>query len=563
MTQQVKTGPLGPFPHVNRTVFSISATLILAFIIFGAAFTETAAALFTGAQTAIADYFGWFFIIVTNLAVLMSLYLAFGPYGRVRLGEQTEKPRYGLFSWTAMLFSAGIGIGLLYWAVAEPLFHFFSPPLAEAESVQAAEQAMVLSFLHWGIHGWALYCIVGLSLAYFHYRKGLPLSIRSALYPLIGERIYGPLGHAVDILAVFGTMFGIVTTLGLGVMQISAGLNGLLGIPDNLLVQITLIAIITAFATISVMLGLDGGIKRVSNFNIQLSFVLLLFMLFAGPTLYIFDSFVENVGNYVNNLVHFSFWGEAYSGTNWQVNWTIFYWAWWISWSPFVGIFIARISRGRTVREFTLGVLFIPVIILFFWFTAFGGVAINMELAGNPGLIEATQQSYGNAIFRLLDYYPLTRLVTTVVLVMIVVWFVTSSDSGSFVIDMLTAGGHTDPPRIQRLFWATTEGVIAAVLLAAGGLAALQAAAVVAGFPFSFVILVMMYGLLRGLGRDHLVLYRYKQWFHTEQEAEHNLPDAYADETALAGPPPAEGQVMEENGGDGYAPDPGRARPAE
>ncbi|MDZ5700082.1 BCCT family transporter [Chelativorans sp. M5D2P16] len=556
MTRQVETGPLGPFPHVNRPVFSISALLIVGFIILGAVFTETAAALFTGAQTAIADYFGWFLIIVTNLAVLVSLYLALGPYGRIRLGGQTEAPEYGLFSWTAMLFSAGIGIGLLYWAVAEPLFHFFSPPIAEAESVAAAEQAMVLSFLHWGIHGWALYCIVGLSLAYFHYRKGLPLSIRSALYPLIGERIYGPWGHAVDILAVFGTMFGIVTTLGLGVMQISAGLNGLFGIPDNLFVQIVLIAVITAFATASVMLGLDSGIKRVSNFNIQLSFVLLAFILITGPTLYIFDSFVENVGNYISNLVYFSFWSEAYSGTNWQVNWTIFYWAWWISWSPFVGIFIARISRGRTVREFTLGVLFIPVIILFFWFTAFGGVAIHMELAGNPGLIEATQQGYGNAIFRLLDYFPLTRLVTAVVIVMIVVWFVTSSDSGSFVIDMLTAGGHIDPPKVQRLFWAVTEGIIAAILLAAGGLAALQAAAVVAGFPFAFVILVMMYGLLRALGRDHLVLYRYKQWFVTEQEAEHNLPSAFVGETALSGPPPAVRDGGPDRDDDGRAPAP-------
>lgn len=537
MTQEVSTGRLGPFPHVSKPVFAVSALLIVGFIVFGAAFTELAASIFTGAQTAVADYFGWFLIIVTNLAVLLSLYLALGPYGKVRLGAQTETPQYGLFSWTAMLFSAGIGIGLLYWAVAEPLFHFFAPPIAEAESVQAAEQAMVLSFLHWGIHGWALYCIVGLSLAYFHYRKGLPLSIRSALFPLIGERIYGPIGHAVDILAVFGTMFGIVTSLGLGVMQVNAGLESLFGIPSNVFVQIVLIAIITAFATVSVMLGLDGGIKRVSNFNILLSFVLLFFIVAVGPTLYIFDSFVENVGNYVNNLVHFSFWSEAYSGTNWQVNWTIFYWAWWISWSPFVGIFIARISRGRTVREFVLGVLFIPVFILFFWFTAFGGVAINMELAGDPGLIEATRQGYGNAIFKLLEFFPLTKLVTGVVIIMIVVWFVTSSDSGSFVIDMLTAGGHTDPPKVQRLFWATTEGLIAAVLLAAGGLAALQAAAVVAGFPFAFVILIMMYGLMRALGRDHLVLYRYKQWYETEQEAEVNLPDAYVDENALGGPP--------------------------
>ncbi|AXO13689.1 BCCT family transporter [Thalassospira indica] len=533
MDEKMKVGPLGPFPRVSKPVFSVSAILIVGFIIFGAVFTETAGAIFTGAQAIIASYFGWFLIIVANLAVVVSLYLAIGPYGRVRLGRQTDKPEYGLFSWTAMLFSAGIGIGLLYWGVAEPLYHYFAPPMAEPESIEAAEQAMTISFLHWGIHGWALYCIVGLSLAYFHYRKGLPLSIRSALYPIIGERIYGTWGHVVDILAVFGTMFGIVTTLGLGVMQISSGLNTLFGIPDTVPVQIVLIAIITLFATISVMAGLDGGIKRISNLNIQLSFVLLAFVLFFGPTLFVLDSFVENVGNYVSNLVQISLWSEAYTDSNWQAGWTIFYWAWWVSWSPFVGIFIARISRGRTVREFTLGVLFIPVFILFFWFTAFGGAAIHMEMIGDPGLIEATKASYGSAIFKLLEFMPLTKFVTTVVIVMIVIWFVTSSDSGSFVIDMLTAGGDADPPRIQRLFWATTEGVIAAVLLVAGGLSALQAAAVVAGFPFAAVILVMMYGLLRGLGRDSLVLYRYKQWYETEHEADHNLPDAYVDEDEL------------------------------
>ncbi|MCO6388844.1 BCCT family transporter [Aliihoeflea sp. 40Bstr573] len=537
MAEKVATGRLGPFPHVSIPVFSISALLIVGFILFGALLPETASTIFLGAQNSIADYFGWFLILVTNIAVALSLYLALGPYGSIRLGAQTEKAQYGLFSWIAMMFSAGIGIGLIYWGVAEPLTHFYAPPLQDPESVAAAEQAMVLTFLHWGFHGWAIYCVVGCALAYFHYRKGLPLSIRSALYPIIGERIYGPWGHAVDILAVFGTMFGVVTSLGLGVMQINSGLGMLFGVADSVFIQIGLIAFITLLATISVLLGLDGGIKRLSNLNIQLSFVLLAFMVIAGPTLYIFDSFVENMGNYINEFVYFSFWSEAYSGTNWQVGWTIFYWAWWISWSPFVGIFIARISRGRTVREFILGVLFVPATIMFFWFTAFGGVAIQMELAGDPGLIAVTQEAYGNAIFRLMDFYPLTDLVTGLLVVMIVMWFVTSSDSASFVIDMLTAGGEADPPKIQRLFWAISEGAIAAVLLLAGGLSALQAAAVVAGFPFAFVIMVMMYGLLRGLSRDHLVLYRYEQWYTTEKEAEANLPKAYVDEDALRGPP--------------------------
>ena len=537
MSGNVRTGRLGPFPHVSVPVFATSAALIISFILFGVIAPEFANTVFQGAQKWIADTFGWFLILVTNAALVLTVYLAFSRFGDIRLGHQTEQPEYSLMSWVAMLFSAGIGIGLLYWAVAEPLYHFFAPPVGEAESVEAAKQAMVLAFFDWGLHGWAIYCIVALSLAYFHYRHGLPLSIRSALYPLIGEKIYGPWGHAVDVLAVFGTMFGVVTSLGLGVMQISSGLETFVGIPESIYVQLILIAIITGFATISVLAGLDGGIKRISNLNIYLSFVLLAFVVIVGPTLYILDSFIENVGNYIGSIVHWSFWVESYSGTDWQVDWTLFYWAWWISWSPFVGIFIARISRGRTIREFLLGVLLIPTTILFFWFTAFGGTALKMELEGNPGLIEATKESYGSAIFKLIEFFPGTPLIGGVIMVMIVIWFVTSSDSASFVIDMLTAGGHANPPKIQRLFWAITEGVIAAILLVAGGLKALQAAAVVAGFPFAFVLLTMMYSLLRGLGRDRLVLYRYEQWYRTEQEAEINAPDAYKDEHELKGPP--------------------------
>ncbi|RFC61956.1 BCCT family transporter [Fulvimarina endophytica] len=533
----VKTGSLGPFPHVSRPVFIVSAVLILGFILFGALFTEVASEVFPFLQNEIANKFGWVFVILVNAALVMSFFLAFSRFGDIRLGAQTEKPEYSLFNWTAMLFSAGIGVGLLYWGVAEPLYHFFAPPLQEPETVAAAREAMVLSFMHWGLHAWAIYAIVGLSLAYFHYRHGLPLSIRSALYPLIGKRIYGPWGHTVDILAVFGTMFGIVTTLGLGVIQVNDGLQMLFDIPTDPFVQIILIVIITACAGVSVMMGLDDGIRRLSAFNIWLTFALLSFAVIFGPTLSIFDHFVENTGNYLSSLVDLGTWVEAYSDTNWQVDWTIFYWAWWVSWSPFVGIFIARISRGRTIREFMLGIMFIPATILFFWFTAFGGVAIEMSLAGDPGLIEATKESYGNTIFVLMESYPLTTFIQGLIVVMIVVWFVTSSDSGSFVIDMLTAGGHDDPPKIQRLFWVSTEGVIAAILLAAGGLNALQAAAVVAGFPFAFVLFVLMWGLIRALGRDKLPLYRNEQWYRSEEEAEAASPSPFVDEKLLKGPP--------------------------
>ena len=533
----VKVEKFGPFPRVNRPVFIASALLIVGFIIFGSLFGEWAGEVFNQLQSFITHRFRWLFIILMNVAVVFSLYIALSRYGDIRLGHQTEHPEYSLLSWFGMLFSAGIGIGLLYWGTAEPLYHFMSPPMGQAETVEAAKQAMSISFLHWGIHAWALYCVVALSLAYFHYRRGLPLSIRSVLYPLIGQKIYGKWGNVVDTLAVFGTMFGVVTSLGLGAMQINAGFSNVFGIPNNVPVQLCLIAIITAMATLSVMMGLDKGIKRLSDINIVLTVLLLGFMLLFGPTQFIIDSFIENIGNYVSQLIPLGFWSEAYSNTDWQANWTIFYWAWWVSWSPFVGIFVARISRGRTIREFIFGVLFIPMLLLFFWFTTFGGSAVHMELMGNYGLIEAVKADYGSAIFKLIEYYPLTKPLTLVIVVMIMLWFVTSSDSASFVIDMLTAGGDTNPPKIQRLFWALSQGVIAAVLLVAGGLSALQAVAIIAGFPFAIVVFVMMYCLWRGLTRDRLTLYRNQQWYITAESAEHNSANEFIDEHLLLGPP--------------------------
>lgn len=533
----VKVEKFGPFPRVNRPVFITSALLIVGFIVFGSLFGELAGEVFNQLQSFITHRFRWLFIILMNVTVVFSLYIALSRYGDIRLGHQTEHPEYSLLSWFGMLFSAGIGIGLLYWGTAEPLYHFMSPPMGQAETVEAAKQAMSISFLHWGIHAWALYCVVALSLAYFHYRRGLPLSIRSVLYPLIGQKIYGKWGHVVDTLAVFGTMFGVVTSLGLGAMQINAGFSNVFGIPNNVPVQLCMIAIITAMATLSVMTGLDKGIKRLSDINIVLTVLLLGFMLLFGPTQFIIDSFIENIGNYVSQLIPLGFWSEAYSNTDWQANWTIFYWAWWVSWSPFVGIFVARISRGRTIREFIFGVLFIPMLLLFFWFTTFGGSAVHMELMGNYGLIEAVKADYGSAIFKLMEYYPLTKPVTLVIVVMIMLWFVTSSDSASFVIDMLTAGGDTNPPKIQRLFWALSQGVIAAVLLVAGGLSALQAVAIIAGFPFAIVVFVMMYCLWRGLTRDRLTLYRNQQWYITAESAEHNSANEFIDEHLLLGPP--------------------------
>ena len=515
------------FPRVNRPVFIISAALIVGFIAFGAVFSDLANTIFVGLQNLLAGYLGWALIILVNLLVLFVLFMAIGPFGDVRLGRMDESPEYSLFSWTAMLFSAGIGIGLIYWGVAEPMYHFFAPPLADPETVEAAQEAMALSFMHWGFHAWAIYAVVALALAYYHFRKGLPLSIRSALYPLIGNRIYGPWGHLVDIVAVFGTMFGIVTSLGLGATQVNAGLSELFGIPNNVGVQIAIIAVITAMATLSVVAGLDNGIKRLSNINIVLTLVFLAFMVIVGPTLFILDSFVDNYGYYLSRFIQLGTWNEGWVAGNeagdWQNAWTIFYWAWWVSWAPFVGVFIARISRGRTVREFMFGVMLLPCSIMFFWFTAFGGTAISISLTGDATLVEATRENYANTMFTLLDYFPASGLTSLFATVLIVMWFVTSSDSGSFVIDMLTAGGDPDPPKIQRIFWAVSEGAVASVLLLAGGLGALQAAAVVAGFPFAVVLCLIAAGLVRALRWDNLMVHRHRQRFRSDTEAEHNM----------------------------------------
>lgn len=525
MSSKMQQHQLLFFPKVHKRVFPISALLIVGFIIFGAFFNEQANALFGGIQTWFADTLGWAMIIEVNIFVIATIYLAFGKFGDIRLGRMTEKPAYDLFSWTAMLFSAGIGIGLIYWGVAEPLYHYFAPPMGDPETEAAAKQAMVISFLHWGFHGWAIYAIVALALAYFHFRKGLPLTIRSALYPLLGDKIYGPWGDAVDILAVFGTMFGIVTSLGLGAMQINSGLGEVFGIGQSVTVQIIIIALITLAATISVVAGLDGGIKRLSNLNVSFSLLFLLFLLIVGPTVFIFDLFVQSYGDYLANFVSWATWTEAYTADGtWQNGWTIFYWAWWISWSPFVGVFVARISRGRTIREFLLGVMLLPTSIMFFWFSAFGGTALNISLGGDPSLVEATRNSYGDAMFALLQYLPGTEILSGLTIILIVLWFVTSSDSGSFVIDMLTAGGDPNPPKVQRIFWAVTEGAVASVLLVAGGLNALQAAAVVAGFPFAVVCMLILIGLVKALRWDTLIMYRHNQVYRNDEEADHAMP---------------------------------------
>ena len=490
---------------VNGPVFYTSAALILAVVAFGAVFTETAQSVFSAVQSTITTYTGWFYTLAVGLFLIFAIGLAVSPYGRIKLGPDDSEPDYSYKGWFAMLFSAGMGIGLLFYSVAEPVLHFLSPPGGEGETVEAARQAMQITFFHWGIHAWAIYIVVGLSLAYFAYRHDLPLTLRSALYPIAGDRIYGPLGHTIDTVAVLGTMFGVATSLGLGVMQVNAGLAFLLGIPEATWVQLLLIAGITAMATISVVLGLDGGIRRLSELNLGLGLVLVSFLFVAGPTVFLMEAFVQNLGGYLQSIVSMTFRTYAFEGSDWQSSWTLFYWAWWIAWSPFVGMFIARISRGRTIREFVTGVMLVPTLVTFLWLTIFGDTGIQMILNGNGNAIRsAAENNIPTALFALLAEFPLASVSSGIATFVVITFFVTSSDSGSLVIDIITSGGNQNPPVAQRIFWAITEGAVAATLLLAGGLGALQTAAITTALPFTVVLLITCYGLWKGLRRDRV-----------------------------------------------------------
>ena len=485
---------------ICRPVFFISAGLILLVCLYGAGLSEHAAVTFSSTQRWLVTNFGWFYMASIAFFFGFVVYLAFSRFANIKLGPDDSEPDYSYISWFAMLFSAGMGIGLLFFGVSEPLTHFAQPPSGIGGTTAAANRAMEITFFHWGLQAWSVYIVVGLSLAYFSFRHGLPLSVRSALYPLIGDRIYGPIGHAVDIFAVLGTMFGVATSLGLGVMQVNAGLNFLFGVEISTYVQILLIVFITGMATISVVAGLDAGIRRISELNLLLALVMLVFILLAGPTATLLSALMQNVGGYLSSMVDMTFNLYAYEPKEWMGDWTLFYWGWWISWSPFVGMFIARISRGRTIREFIIGVLLVPAGFTFLWLSLFGNTALTMELADSGiNLVTAALEDSPTALFVMLGQLPWSNVMSLVATLLIITFFVTSSDSGSLVIDIITSGGNEDPPVWQRIFWAVTEGAVAAALLLAGGLSALQAAAISSALPFAFVMLFMCYGLYKGL----------------------------------------------------------------
>src|SRR6056297_4020253 len=497
-------------------VFYPSALIILGMVWLAVVFQESFESLFSEVQAGVANYFGWLYVLAMNFVLGTVIFLIGSRFGEIRLGGQTAKPDFTWLGWFAMLFSAGMGIGLLFYGVAEPLYHAaIRPPLADAYTADAAQQAMGLTFLHWGLHPWAVYALVGLALAFFSYNRGAPLSIRSVFYPLLGEKIHGWQGHVIDVLATVATLFGVATSLGLGVQQVNAGINHLFGVPVSGTIQVALIVVITAMATISVVRGLDGGIRRLSELNIGLALLLMLFVFILGPTLFLLNGVIENVGYYLQNLPRLATWNETFENTAWQNGWTVFYWGWWIAWSPFVGMFIARVSRGRTTREFLLGVLLVPTSVTFIWMTVFGDTALQIEMFGAGGMAAAVQENVPVALFILLENFPLTGITSLLTVAVIVSFFVTSSDSGSMVIDMITAGGNPEPPVAQRIFWAVTEGVVAATLLYGGGLVALQAAAISTGLPFAIVLLAMCVSLILSL----------KGYYPTTFRSSSDLPD--------------------------------------
>lgn len=491
-------------------VFIPAALIILIFATVAIVYGKPLSDFFLNFRGMMYDNVGWFFIITTNILLVVALFLAFSKFGKIKLGGRLATPDFSNFAWYSMLFSAGMGIGLIFYGVAEPVQHFATPPIPVDGKVQAADQAFQFTFLHYGLHPWAIYGMIALAFAFFTFNRKLPLTVRSLFAPLLGRKIHGVFGHVVDTLAVIACLFGLATTLGFGAQQVGSGLNFLFGIENSVNTQVIFIAITTCLATLSIVSGLDKGVKILSVFNIRLAVVFLALMLLIGPTVFILDSLIENVGNYTQNIVSLGTYTEVYAESEWQNNWTIFYWAWWIAWSPFVGIFIARVSKGRTIREFLLGVIILPTVFSFIWFTVFGSSAIFLELNEIADISTAVSKDISTALFEMLKNYPMTTVMSVIGILLVISFFVTSSDSGSLVVDFITSGGKLDTPVGTRIFWALVEGLLAIALLIGGGLSTLQTAVMLAALPFAIILLVMTYSLFIGLKRERVKFLRHK-----------------------------------------------------
>ena len=492
--------PLLTKSHLNKKVFVSASSIIIALLLYTAALPKQAQTLFTFIQAGIVDNGSWFYVLTVAFIFFFVIFLGLSRYGNIRLGPDHATPDYSLVTWLSMLFAAGMGIGLMFFGVAEPLMHYLSPPTAEVGTVEAVQEAMKMTFFHWGLHAWAIYDIVDLVLAYFSYRHNLPLTLRSALYPLIGEKIHQWPGHLVDVFAVVSTVFGVATSLGLGASQVNAGFSYLFGIEISIINQIIIMCGITAFAVISVMTGLDKGVRRLSEVNMMLAVGLLVLIFILGPTVFLLQAYLQNIGDYLADIVHNTFNLFAYKKTEWIGGWTIFYWGWWLAWAPFVGLFIARISRGRTIKEFIIGVMLIPTLFTLLWMTIFGNSAI--DLVANQGVValgEMVSKDSSVALFVFLENFPFSSVLSFFSVLMIVIFFVTSCDSGAMVVDMLCSHGSNETPLWQRIYWAVGIGVVAAMLLIAGGLNALQTMTIASALPFAIVLLIAIIGLIKAL----------------------------------------------------------------
>ncbi|MCF7617200.1 BCCT family transporter [Bacillus sonorensis] len=484
------------------SVFWIVIVITAAAVLWGIIAPDNLQALSSSIQEYLTNTFGWYYLLVVSLFVAFGIFLMFSPIGKIKLGKPDEKPEFSLLSWFAMLFSAGMGIGLVFYGAAEPISHFaISSPSGETETAQAFRDSLRFTFFHWGLHAWAIYAIVALCIAYFKFRKDAPGLISATLYPVFGDRVKGPLGKLIDCIAVFATVVGVATSLGIGATQINGGLNYLFNIPNNFQVQLIIIAIVTVLFLASAWSGISKGIKYLSNINMGLAGILMLFMLFAGPTVLIMNSFTDTIGTYFSNLVQMSFRLSPINeeGRQWINSWTIFYWAWWISWSPFVGIFIARVSRGRTIREFLGAVLFAPSLLAFLWFSIFGVSAMNLQ---QNDIFNVAKLSTETMLFGTLNHYPLQMITSIVALILIAVFFITSADSATFVLGMQTTYGSLNPANSVKVSWGIIQSAMAAALLYSGGLTALQNTAILAALPFSIVIIFMIVSLYKSLSKE-------------------------------------------------------------
>ncbi len=487
----------------KNQVFIVALLITVVFVLFGVFFNDLLSDLTTGVLNITTNYFGWFYLIAAFSFLVFTLYLLFSKYGDLRLGKDSDRPAYSTVSWFAMLFSAGMGIGLVFWGVAEPIVHYTNPPYGDGNPEQVATTSMTYTFFHWGLHPWAIYTFIGLSLAFFQYRKNLPGLISSVFYPILGERIHGKIGKTIDVLAIIATVFGIATSLGLGTLQIASGVSYLFNVPNTLTNQIIMICFLTALFTGSAFIGINRGMKILSNFNILLAILLMTILLIIGPTAQILNVFTNTMGSYLDELIYMSLRYKPFGDNTWISRWTLFYWAWWIAWGPFVGSFIAKVSKGRTIKEFILGVLIVPTLGTFVWFAVFGGTSLHLvHDLGNQALIDAVNSDVSLALFVFFENFPMGSLLSVIALILIVTFFVTSADSATLVLSIFSSEGNLNPARSIKITWGILLSLISIVLLVSGSLETLQSASVAAAFPFTIIMIIMCYTLYKGLKEE-------------------------------------------------------------